>query len=129
MPTTIPKPPEPIHNQPVHGGFPTPQNLTPGGFVPGGFATTNKRLRVNLSADISQLKQGLELSSWRLLGLRLAPFIEGALAAAGDHADPDLIQLQHDLAQLTAPPIVLPPIDGDPVDSMLLLKRTPPPAP
>lgn len=44
-----------------------------------------------------------ELTAWRLLGPRLLSSIERELAAQGDHAEPELIDLQHRLAELLQP--------------------------
>ena len=44
-----------------------------------------------------------ERDQWRRLAERCQPHIEQALAAQGDRAEPDLIQLQHEIAALTSP--------------------------
>ena len=49
-----------------------------------------------------------ELAAWRVLGGDVAHLVEAVLAAQGDSASSELIQLQHRLAALLSGPAVLP---------------------
>ena len=51
-----------------------------------------------------------ELAAWRLLGGDVAHLVEAVLAAQGDSASSELIQLQHRLAALMSGPAVSPPV-------------------
>lgn len=46
------------------------------------------------------LRQPAELRAWRLFGAKLAPLLDRILAAHGDHPDPQVLRLQHTLAEL-----------------------------
>ena len=41
-----------------------------------------------------------ELRAWRIFGTEIAPLLERVLAAQGDAAEPELVTLQHTLAEL-----------------------------
>jgi hypothetical protein len=42
----------------------------------------------------------IETVVWRRLGAQMLPIVERQLACQGDHANPELIRLQHELATL-----------------------------
>jgi hypothetical protein len=51
-----------------------------------------------------------ELAAWRVLGGDVAHLVEAVLAAQGDGASSELVQLQHRLVALLSGPAVSPPV-------------------
>ncbi len=47
--------------------------------------------------------EAIELGQWRLLGPRCLEIVNRELARQGDHAERELIELQHALAELLQP--------------------------
>jgi hypothetical protein len=51
---------------------------------------------------VSAFTDGIPMETviWRRVGAQMLPIVERLLACQGDHANPELIRLQHDLATL-----------------------------
>lgn len=69
----------------------------------GDVSSNDEGRRTLYSGPFAGLNDWLELRCWRFAGRDLEAFLARVLAAQGDAAEPELIQLQHTLADLLRP--------------------------